>query len=91
MSQLSVYLIKSSIFTFFEKKVKPKNFKYHSIFLFNKQLLCKLEVFERCLEKTFNIKQSILLKQGKSNSLNWGKFETLFVKRVSIKKQLISN
>jgi len=59
MSQLNVDLIRSSFFTFFEKKseplwqVKPKNFKYHSICLFSKQLLYKLEVFERGLEKTW--------------------------------------
>jgi len=51
--QISFDLIKNSFFTFFSKKVKPKNFKYYSMCLFNKQLLYKLEVFERGLEKTW--------------------------------------
>jgi len=36
MSPLIVDLTRSSFFTFFEKKVKPKNFKYYIIPLFNK-------------------------------------------------------
>jgi len=47
MSPLNVDLAKNSFFTFFEKKVKPKNFKYYSICLFNKQLLYKIEVFSK--------------------------------------------
>jgi len=59
MSPLFIDLTKTPFLPFFEKKseplwqVKPENFKYYTMCLFNKQLLYKLEVFERGLEKTF--------------------------------------